>query len=63
MAEGYPLRMMPVTVIPYLNNFLFIDRSSQQLVMDLQKSQGFLQSLDWLINRDQSHLVPSQEVV
>lgn len=56
LAEALaPLRMMAVTVIPYLDNLLFITSSSQQLEMDLQKSH----TVSRLANQQR----PSQEVV
>lgn len=54
--------MKAITVIPYLDDLLFIAGSYQQLEKDLQEVQVFLRALGWLINKDESHLVLTQEV-
>lgn len=63
LAEALaPLRVRAITVIPYLDKLLFVTQSYQQLEENLQEAQLFLRSLGWLINRDKSQLIPTQEV-
>ena len=64
LAEALaPLRDKAITVIPYLDDLLFVAATALQLEKDLRTAQDFLSSLGWIINQDKSHLVPSQEVV
>lgn len=62
LAEALaPLRIRAITVIPYLDDLLFVAHSVQ-LAKDLREAQDFLQSLGWLINWDKSQLTPTQEI-
>lgn len=64
LAEALALlRVRAITVIPYLDDLLFVAPSFHQLERDLQEAQSFLPSLGWLINQEKSQLTPAQEVL
>lgn len=56
LAEALALlRITAITVVPYLDDLLFVAQSFRQLEEDLQeKKHNFLQSLGWFINWDKS---------
>ena len=64
LAEALaPLRLQGVTIVPYLDDLLFIAPSGHQLESDLKVALSFLRSLGWLVNEEKSQMIPSQEVM
>ncbi|PIK38301.1 hypothetical protein BSL78_24866 [Apostichopus japonicus] len=56
------LRRSGVTLYAYLDDWLVTGRSHQEALFNLDRTTNRLEQLGWVINREKSHLIPTQTI-